>query len=115
MLMPSTWTARRTRAYTSTFSTSPVSHKTQLARDVLLDLNCGGLLFDRHAAPLPRRYVVNYCSGLYTFFLAPTGRHVWATNSSRICLRKLSSPLSSMALNVTPSMPGAPSFCFAIR
>src|SRR5664279_4697169 len=65
MLMPSTWTARRTRAYTSTFSTSPVSHKTQLARDVLLDLNCGGLLFDRHAAPLPRRYVVNYCSGLY--------------------------------------------------
>ena len=34
--------------------------------------------------------------------------------ASRICVRKLSAPLSSMASNVTPSMPGAPSLLFAI-
>jgi hypothetical protein len=37
------------------------------------------------------------------------------TNSSRICLRKPSAPLSSMASNVTPSIPGAPSLFLAIR
>src|SRR5215467_7034599 len=36
-------------------------------------------------------------------------------SSSLICLRKPSTPLSSMVSNVTPSIPGAPSFSFAIR
>src|SRR6516162_4108946 len=43
------------------------------------------------------------------------GRYVFVISSSRICLRKPSTPLSSMASNVTPSIPGAPSFSFAIR
>jgi hypothetical protein len=34
--------------------------------------------------------------------------------SSLICCRKLSAPLSSMASNVTPSIPGAPLFFLAI-
>src|SRR5215467_13122102 len=48
-------------------------------------------------------------------FRAPMGRYVFETSSSRICSRKLATPLSSMASNVTPSIPGAPSFSFAIR
>src|SRR5215472_4306299 len=48
-------------------------------------------------------------------FRAPMGRYVLETSSSRICSRKLSTPLSSMASNVTPSIPGAPSFSCAIR
>ena len=50
-----------------------------------------------------------------SFFRARMGRYVLVTSSSRICSRKLSTPLSSMASNVTPSIPGAPSFFFAIR
>src|SRR4249920_1543855 len=49
-----------------------------------------------------------------SFFRARMGRYVLVTNSSRTCFRKLSTPLSSMASNVTPSMPGAPSLLFAI-
>src|SRR5664280_497437 len=49
-----------------------------------------------------------------SFFRACMGRYVLVTNSSRICTRKLSAPLSSMASNVTPSMPGAPSLLLAI-
>src|ERR1700688_4017184 len=43
-----------------------------------------------------------------SFFRARMGRYVLVTNSSRICLRKLSAPLSSMASNVTPSIPTPP-------
>src|SRR5471030_905834 len=43
------------------------------------------------------------------------GRYVCVTSSSRICFRKLSSPLSWMASNVTPSIPGAPLLRAAIR
>ena len=50
-----------------------------------------------------------------SFFRARMGRYVWVTSSSRICVRKLSAPLSSMASNVTPSIPGAPSLFLAIR
>jgi hypothetical protein len=32
---------------------------------MFLQLQWGGLLFDRHKAPLTRRYVVYYCSGVY--------------------------------------------------
>ena len=42
------------------------------------------------------------------------GRYVFVTSSFRICCRNLSTPLSSMASNVTPSIPGAPSFFLAI-
>ena len=42
----------------------PVSHKTQLPCNVL-ELKCGGLLFDRHKPPLTRRFVVYYCSAVY--------------------------------------------------
>jgi hypothetical protein len=41
-----------------------VSHKTQLSCNVL-ELKCGGLLFDRHKPPLTRRSVVYYCSAVY--------------------------------------------------
>ena len=64
MLMPSTCTARLMRAYTSTLYTSQVSHKTHLPCYVL-ELKCGGLLFDRHKTPLTRRFVVYYCSAVY--------------------------------------------------
>src|SRR4029453_6137841 len=37
---------------------------------------------------------------------ARMGRYVLVISSSRICLRKSSTPLSSMASNVTPSVPG---------
>src|SRR5712691_3102362 len=50
-----------------------------------------------------------------SFFRARMGRYVWVTSSSLICVRKLSAPLSSMASNVTPSIPGAPSLLLAIR
>src|ERR1700683_2342993 len=50
-----------------------------------------------------------------SFFRARMGRYVLVTNFSRICLRKLSAPLSSMASNVTPSIPGAPPLLLAIR
>src|SRR5215472_11281200 len=50
-----------------------------------------------------------------SFFRASMGRYVLVISSSLICLRKPSTPLSSMASNVTPSIPGAPSFSFAIR
>src|SRR5215467_4781521 len=49
-----------------------------------------------------------------SFFRTRIGRYVLVTKSSRICFRKLSAPLSSMASNVTPSIPGAPSLPFAI-
>ena len=49
-----------------------------------------------------------------SFFRACMGRYVLVTNSSRISTRKLSAPLSSMASNVTPSIPGAPSLLLAI-
>jgi len=49
-----------------------------------------------------------------SFFRAGMGRYVLLTNSSRICFRKLSTPLSSTASNVTPSTPGAPSLLFAV-
>jgi len=29
-------------------------------------LKCGGLLFDRHDPPLKRRFVVYYCSAVYS-------------------------------------------------
>src|ERR1700685_2639939 len=64
-LMPSTCTARLTRAYTSTLYTSQVSHKTQSPCHVL-ELKYGGLLFDRHKTPLTRRFVVYYCSAVYS-------------------------------------------------
>src|SRR5580658_4677481 len=64
MLMPSTCTARLTRPYTSTLYTSPVSHKTR-SPCYVLELKCGGLLFDRHKTPLTRRFVVYYCSAVY--------------------------------------------------
>jgi hypothetical protein len=41
-----------------------VSHKTHRACCVL-ELKCGGLLLDRHKAPLTRRFVVYYCSAVY--------------------------------------------------
>src|SRR6266478_3588493 len=50
-----------------------------------------------------------------SFFRARMGRYVFVTSSSLISLRKLSTPLSSIAANVTPSIPGAPSLLFAIR
>src|SRR5712692_2178103 len=50
-----------------------------------------------------------------SFLRARMGRYVCVTSSSLICLKKLSSPLSSMASNVTPSIPGAPLLLFAIR
>ena len=68
MLMPSTCTARLMRAYTSTLYTPQVSHKTQLPCHVL-ELKCGGLLFDRHKTPLTWRFVVYYCSAVYTYGL----------------------------------------------
>src|SRR3954452_769125 len=49
-----------------------------------------------------------------SFFRARMGRYVFETSSSRICSRKLSTPLSSMASNVTPSMPGAPLLLLAL-
>ena len=49
-----------------------------------------------------------------SFFRALMGRYVLVTSSSRICPRKLSAPLSSMAWNVTPSIPGAPPLLLAI-
>jgi hypothetical protein len=33
---------------------------------MFLELKCGGLLLDRHKAPLTRRFVVYYCSAVYT-------------------------------------------------
>src|SRR5215813_5093792 len=50
-----------------------------------------------------------------SFFRARMGRYVFETSSSCICSRKPSTPPSSMASNVTPSIPGAPSFSLAIR
>ena len=49
------------------------------------------------------------------FLRARMGRYVFETNSSLICSRKLFTPLSSIASNVTPSIPGAPSFFLAIQ
>jgi hypothetical protein len=37
-----------------------------------LELKCGGLLFDRHKTPLTRRFVVYYCSAVYTILAANT-------------------------------------------
>ena len=65
MLMPSTCTARLTRAYTSTLNTSQVSHKTQQACNVFLELKCGGLLLDRHETPFTRRFVVYFLTAVY--------------------------------------------------
>ena len=62
--MPSTCTARLTRAYTSTLYTSRCPTKHNLPCNVL-ELKCGGLLFDRHKTPLTRRFVVYYCSAVY--------------------------------------------------
>ncbi len=67
MLMPSTCTARLIRAYTSTLYTSLGAHKTQVPCYVL-ELKCGGLLFDRHKVPLTWRFVVYYCSAVYTAY-----------------------------------------------
>src|SRR5207248_1213948 len=50
-----------------------------------------------------------------SFLRSRMGRYTCVTSSSLIRLRKLSAPLSSMASNVTPSIPGAPLFLFAIR
>jgi hypothetical protein len=50
-----------------------------------------------------------------SFFRTRMGRYVLVTNSVRICSRKLSTPLCSIASNVTPSIPGAPSLLLAIR
>src|SRR5450755_3778780 len=66
MLMPSTCTARLTRAYTSTLNTFLVSHKTQQACNVLLELKCGGLLLDRHEPPFIRRFVVYFRTAVYS-------------------------------------------------
>src|SRR6266850_1745724 len=49
-----------------------------------------------------------------SFFRTRMGRYVLWISSSLICCRKLSAPLSSMTSNVTPSIPGAPSFFFVI-
>src|SRR3954462_12064671 len=49
-----------------------------------------------------------------SFFRARMGRYVFETSSSRICSRKLSTPLSSMASNVTPPIPGAPLLLLAL-
>jgi hypothetical protein len=43
-----------------------VSHKTQQACNVLLELKCGGLLLDRHEPPFTRRFVVYFRTALYT-------------------------------------------------
>ena len=32
----------------------------------MLELKCGGLLLDRHEPPLTRRFVVYFCSAVYT-------------------------------------------------
>jgi hypothetical protein len=50
-----------------------------------------------------------------SFFRTANGRYRNSTNSFRISSRNPSTPLSSMAANVTPSLPGAPSFSLAIR
>ena len=42
-----------------------VSHKHNSPCNVL-ELKCGGLLFDRHKPPLTRRFVVYYCSAVYS-------------------------------------------------
>jgi predicted nucleic acid-binding protein len=42
-----------------------VSPQTQLPCNVL-EPKCGGLLFDRHKTPLTRRFVVYYCSAVYS-------------------------------------------------
>jgi hypothetical protein len=47
-----------------------VSHKTQLPCHVL-ELKCGGLLFDRHKTPLTWRFVVYYCSAVYAYVPLP--------------------------------------------
>src|SRR3954454_12137913 len=67
MLIPSTSTQRLTRAYTSTLNTSQVFHKHNSA--VLFGKrNCSvvGYFLHRHKTPLTRRFVVYYCSALYT-------------------------------------------------
>src|SRR4051794_18103010 len=65
MLIPSTWTHRLTRAYTSTLNTPQVFHKHTPAVLFGKQLLCGGLLLHRHKTPLTRRFVVYYCSALY--------------------------------------------------
>jgi hypothetical protein len=66
MLIPSTWTHRLTRAYTSTLNTPQVFHKHTPAVLFGKQLLCGGLLLHRHKTPLTRRFVVYYCSALYS-------------------------------------------------
>src|SRR5437763_14464266 len=74
MLIPSTWTHRLTRAYTSTLNTPQVFHKQAPAVLFGKQLLCGGLLLHRHNTPLTRRFVVYYCSALYRRKLAGTYR-----------------------------------------
>jgi len=50
---------------------------------------------------------------LRDFFWLGMGTYLRETSSTRICSRKASAPLSSMAAKVTPSIPGAPSFFLA--
>src|SRR5436305_13486800 len=75
MLIPSTWTHRLTRAYTSTLNTPQVFHKHTPAVLFGKQLLCGGLLLHRHKTPLTRRFVVYYCSALYKRL--SKGRFVW--------------------------------------
>jgi len=63
-LIPSTWTALLTRAYTSSLYTSQGAPEYNYP--VLFEnLKCGGLLFDRHDPSLTRRFVVHCCSAVY--------------------------------------------------
>ena len=68
-------------------------------------------------APSPQQRVKfrNQLLGLQRYPPLGSLPYVCATSSSLICLKKLSSPLSSMVSNVTPSIPGAPLLLFAIR
>jgi hypothetical protein len=43
------------------------------------NLKCGGLLFDRHKTPLTRRFVVYYCSAVYSYQPSLPGSEVACT------------------------------------
>jgi len=77
-LLPSTRTARRTRAYSSTVYIPPVSHGkhgSSMAANLvrhpsqhILSVkpeSGGGLLLLRHVTPLSRRHMVYFCSGAH--------------------------------------------------
>jgi hypothetical protein len=73
-----------------------VSHKTQKASNVLLELKCGGLLLDRHEPPPTRRFVVYFRTALYTC------SSITAKAATKISLMLLSRPF--------PNARAAPTF-----